>query len=430
MTPEPVASRMTPARWAMLLSLYVTQYLGIGFFLIALVAILRQKGMPLENLGLIYLLGTLWVFKFMWAPLVDRFGLRRVGHYRGWLVAMQAGMVALLLVLAGLDLDHQLPLILALCFLYTFLSATQDIAVDGLAYSLLLPSERGVGNGVQSAGGLLGSVIGGGAILMAYPSVGWRGCMILLALLTGVTLAQVLLFREPGRLGPVSDIRLHAARCWTFWRGQRRLRWLLMLLVYPLGISLGYALMTPILVDAGWGIDRIGFTLNVVGSLIGVLSSLAAGWLIRRVGRRPMLLGAALAQSVGLLALLPAALGQTSPVLVTGAIVVFFAVYSPVTAIMATLMMDHASPRSPATDYTLQYSLYFAGGIVAAMVSALLAGTFGYPAVVLLAAGTAGLALLLSLNFRLPQAAATVATDEETDDETDLAAVPVAAGRG
>ena len=430
MTPEPVASRMTPARWAMLLSLYVTQYLGIGFFLIALVAILRQKGMPLENLGLIYLLGTLWVFKFLWAPLVDRFGLRRVGHYRGWLVAMQTGMVAVLLVLAGLDLDHQLPLILALCFLYTFLSATQDIAVDGLAYSLLLPSERGVGNGVQSAGGLLGSVIGGGAILMAYPSVGWRGCMILLALLTGVTLAQVLLFREPGRLGPVSDIRLHAARCWTFWRGQRRLRWLLMLLVYPLGISLGYALMTPILVDAGWGIDRIGFTLNVVGSLIGVLSSLAAGWLIRRVGRRPMLLGAALAQSVGLLALLPAALGQTSPVLVTGAIVVFFAVYSPVTAIMATLMMDHASPRSPATDYTLQYSLYFAGGIVAAMVSALLAGTFGYPAVVLLAAGTAGLALLLSLNFRLPQAAATVATDEETDDETDLAAVPVAAGRG
>lgn len=396
------ASRMTRGRWAMFLSLYVTQYLGLGFFLIALIAILRQKGLPLEQLGLIYLLGTMWVIKVLWAPLVDRFGLRRLGHYRSWLIVMQAGMIGTLLAIGGLDLDHQLPQILALCFLYAFFSATQDIAADGLACSLLLPSERGIGNGVQSAGGLLGNVIGGGAVLMAYPTLGWQGSLMLLAGLTAVTLVQVLLLKEPPRLHAVGSMRDGATRFWTFWRGQKRLRWLLMLLVYPLGVSLGYALMTPILVDAGWGIDRIGFTLNVIGSLIGVLSSLAAGWLIRRHGRRSILLGAALAQAVGLLALMPAALGYTSAIMVTGAIVAFYVVYSPVTAIMATLMMDHASPASPATDYTLQYSLFFTGGFVAAMASAMLAGAFGYPAVVLLAVGSAVVALLLSLNVRLP----------------------------
>ncbi len=41
----------------LLFSLYTTQFLGLGFFLEAFVGILRQNGVPLENLGFIYMLG-------------------------------------------------------------------------------------------------------------------------------------------------------------------------------------------------------------------------------------------------------------------------------------------------------------------------------------------------------------------------------------
>lgn len=402
--------QMTPARWGMLLSLYVTQYLGLGFFLVAFVAILRQRGMPLENLGLVYLLGLTWMVKFLWSPLVDRFGSARLGHYRGWLIAMQAAMIATLAAIGGLDLDADLPLIFGLSFLFAFFSATQDIAADGLACRLLSPEQRGVANGMQSAGGLLGNVLGGGVVLMLYPVLEWRGSLLLLAGLTAVTLVQVVAFREPaGRHGAGGSVFAYVARGWTFWRGRGRGRWLLMLVVYPAGISLAYALLTPLLVDAGWSIDRIGFTLNVVGALVGVASSLAAGWLIRRLGRRLSLIGAALGQIAGLFFLLAPAGGVTSTLAVTVAVVAFYLAYSPVSTVLSTLMMDHAEPASPATDFTLQYSLFFTGGLVAAGLGTTLAGSIGYVGVTAVAIATATVALGLSLGFRLPAQAATPA---------------------
>ena len=40
----------------------------------------------------------------------------------------------------------------------------------------------GLGNGIQSAGGMIGNLLSGGAVLMAYPYLGWKGCMAILAL--------------------------------------------------------------------------------------------------------------------------------------------------------------------------------------------------------------------------------------------------------
>jgi hypothetical protein len=54
---ETTAKRMTPkplSTWLLLASLYMTQHFGLGFFWIALVAIMRRQCDPLERLGLIY----------------------------------------------------------------------------------------------------------------------------------------------------------------------------------------------------------------------------------------------------------------------------------------------------------------------------------------------------------------------------------------
>jgi len=91
--------------WSLLFSLYATQYVGISFLLVALVAILRSQGMPLEKLSIVYSLGIFWVFKFLWAPLIDRFSLRRFGHYRIWLLTLQAAMIINLFILGLYDLS-------------------------------------------------------------------------------------------------------------------------------------------------------------------------------------------------------------------------------------------------------------------------------------------------------------------------------------
>ena len=73
-------------RLRLITALYFTQWLGVGFLTIGLVAILREGGTPLATLGLLQTIGIIWPLKFLWAPLVDRYGCSRRGHYRSWLI--------------------------------------------------------------------------------------------------------------------------------------------------------------------------------------------------------------------------------------------------------------------------------------------------------------------------------------------------------
>lgn len=157
---------------------------------------------------------------------------------------------------------------------------------------------------------------------------------------------------------------------------------MIILLLYPLGICLAYGLITPLLVDAGWSLERIGFSINIVGSLIGMLSALAVGWLIRRFGRKPVMFGTALAMGFGLLLLLGPALGATDDLTVAAAISALFLLYSPAAAVLSTVMMDNARRGAAGTDFTLQYCVYALVGFTAGGAGLGLAGVFGYTAVI------------------------------------------------
>ena len=166
--------------------------------------------------------------------------------------------------------------------------------------------------------------------------------------------------------------------------------------------SLAYALITPILVDAGWRMERIGFSVNVVGSSLGVLAALSTGWLLTKLGRRKALIGAALVQIPGIAVIALPVFGYTSDMVATLSIGLFFLLYNPAATVLATVMMDHASFESPATDYTFQYSLnmFVAMGMMSAGAGRRATILFGYAGVLALAVLTAVIAALLSLRYQ------------------------------
>ena len=94
---------MKPANWILIASLYVTQFLPVSFFFMGLPAILRAQGKTLEEIGALYLLGFVWVFKILWAPMIDRLSFGRLGHYRGWLIVMQTAMIGMLLLISSVS---------------------------------------------------------------------------------------------------------------------------------------------------------------------------------------------------------------------------------------------------------------------------------------------------------------------------------------
>ncbi|MFU2208091.1 MAG: MFS transporter [Desulfovibrionaceae bacterium] len=385
---------MTPSRWLLLGSLYITQYLGQGFFMIALVAILRSRGASLEKAGLVYLMGVCWMAKPLWAHHVDRIRFGRLGHYRGWLLAAQSGMVATLLVIGQLDVVRDFYVVLGFCLLLALLSATQDVAADALACLLLSPGQRGMGNAVQAAGGLLGNVIGGGVVLMAYPHVGWRACLLILAGGTALSLGQLLFFREPQRPVRSNVAEVGFRRLWRFWKEPGRGRWLLVLLLAPCGCGMGFGLITPMLTDGGWSMERIGLVTNVGGSLTGALAAALAGWAVQRLPRRTALIVISALQIVGVAALLPVAEMRVGVGATVACLTFFYLCPSLLMVIATTLIMDHASPESPATDFTLQYSVFHTTGYISAGASTVLAQHWGYP-------GAISAAVLLTMGLFL-----------------------------
>ena len=69
---------------------------------------------------------------------------------------MQSLMVVVLCFLANLDVTTDFGAIYLLCIVMAVCGATQDIATDALVCSLLTEEERGMGNGIQTAGGMFG----------------------------------------------------------------------------------------------------------------------------------------------------------------------------------------------------------------------------------------------------------------------------------
>ena len=184
------------ARYRLLAVVYGSQFFPLAFFLYGLTAVLREHGMALERIALLQLLALVWVAKFAWAPLVDRYGWRRLGHYRGWLLIVQALLVGVVLALVPVDVVQDLPLVLGLVGAIAVLSATHDIAADATAVRLLEPSERGVGSGIQKAGGYFGLMVGGGAMLIVYDRLGWVVALAVLAVLTALPLPILVGWRE------------------------------------------------------------------------------------------------------------------------------------------------------------------------------------------------------------------------------------------
>ncbi|SCL35739.1 Predicted arabinose efflux permease, MFS family [Micromonospora nigra] len=383
---EASAPGRAPARtYSLLAGLYVSQFLGLGFFYTGLAAILRDRGASLEQLGVAQLLGLFWALKFLWSPLVDRFGSTRHGHYRSWLLVLQPAMAVGLLGLLVVDPVDDFGSLMLLAGLVVLLSATQDIAADALAVRALDPAARGLGNGIQVAGGYLGNMLGGGGVLIIYDRWGWTAAVVALAAFTLLPAAQVWRHREPAR--PVAAGRVGLGVLVSVFRVPGVARWALGLLpLFWIGISGAYSLVTPMLVDAGWSLSAIGTVVNVVGGVVAMLGAVGGGLLVRRLGRRRAMLAFGIAQLLAIAGLLPLALGSGGSTAAAVAAIGLSTAYAATSTVVNTINMDLSRPESAGTDFTVLASFSFLASLLAGSVGLAVAGRVGYPAVLVGAA--------------------------------------------
>jgi len=176
---------------------------------------LTVEGLDLKTIGFFALAGLPYTFKFVWAPLLDRFEPGAQGWFgrrRGWLVITQLALAILCWVLAGLDPKTEIAAVGTCAVLLAFFSASQDVAFDAYRADLLPAQERGAGAAVSVLGYRLAMLVSGGlALVLADQWLGWSnmyravGILFVLLAAAGLLTPRVSESKTPNPAGTQSS---------------------------------------------------------------------------------------------------------------------------------------------------------------------------------------------------------------------------------
>lgn len=221
------------------------------------------SGINIITIGLLGLVGQPYVFKFIWAPLMDRFDIPWLGRRRGWMLIAQ---ILLLVSIISMSLFNPAlhPVLLgAMGLLVAFLSASQDITINAYSTDILLPEERGMGSAMTVAGYRIAMVVSGGGALIMAAEIGWHWTYVIMGFMMCIGMLATLAAPKP--VGPtalpetLSKAIVNPLKDLVY--RQSGLIVLLFIFLYKLSYEFVLA-MTPIFL-----LRNLGFTLIQVGAI-------------------------------------------------------------------------------------------------------------------------------------------------------------------
>ena len=164
---------------------------GLPFYMFSTVLVLRLQahGVALVVLGFFAWVQLLPTFKFVWAPLLDRYDIPGFGRFwgkrRGWIMLAQLGIFTAMAAMAFTASDASLGVTALFAVLLAFWTTTLEVAADAWRIELAPTQEQ---QGPIAAANLWGYrtamvAAGSGALLIAdQPGWGWTGAYLAIAL--------------------------------------------------------------------------------------------------------------------------------------------------------------------------------------------------------------------------------------------------------
>lgn len=262
---------------------------------------LTESNVSLMQIGSISLLGWPYIFKFLWAPLMDQFKLPFFGKRKGWVVLTQIFLAIAIFILANINPNENLSFLFSVAVMVAIISASQDIAIDAYRTNMLQPPERGLGATYFVFAFRMGMLVAGGLALIFADHIGWKYTYEIMAALILCSLIPTVL------APPVEDIEPAATNVFaTMWASltdilQRPgIVWLLLLIMfYKFGDALALQLMTNFLLHGlGFSLTQIGMAYKLLGFIAIFLGGFAGGVFLLRLSLYHALLYFGLAQAI------------------------------------------------------------------------------------------------------------------------------------
>lgn len=376
-------------------ALHMAQYFPAAFTAVALPAIFRAEGLPLEMFWLFALPAIPRWFKWLIALPVDSYGSHRFGYRKSWIAPCTLIGALLYFSLSFFDPSHEtVYLIVAILFVKSAIMAAQDVAVDAMATETLTNANRTVGTSIIIFMGYLGGVIGGG-MMSGLEKFGWSSIMTVASIM--LMAAALPAIMRPESPPPAARQRRQAqgegASLGKLLRRPESRYVLPFMYLFGFSGALFNSLISVFLVDRGFSLTEIGIILPIATFLgIGGGALLTPIFVSRWGLQGAAVIGIATLPIEGLVFAWFATSTTLPPI---AAMIPILALLNFTTSIYTFAVNNSryrwASKAQAATEFSMQSSIWNGGVWTAGTVAGFLAAWLGWMTffVVVAAIGTA-----------------------------------------
>ncbi len=369
--------------------LYFAEGLPFTFLRTSVVpAFLKDMGASLQTIGYTSLLGIPYTFKLLWSPLIDIFWRRR--H---WTLALQLTLVTMLVFLAFLiSIPNGMTYWWVGFGICAFLSASQDIAIDGFYLEALDEKEQAAYAGLRIAAYRVSMILGTSIPLMIAGKFNWFLGFLSCAGLLGIVWVynffflpkppaplkentqEVLSFKEKF----LDHLKKYGLAFKTYIDQERIVLIIVFMLLYKLGDAMLFSMNTPFLLDLGVTKFQLGWVSGTVGKVASIAGGIGGGiWAAKR-GLRKGLWELALFMNVTILAYVWMAYHKPpfTEIVIVHALEQFAAGVG--TTAFVIFQMRTCKAEFKAAHYAIATSIMAFGPMISGPIGGYLASHFGY----------------------------------------------------
>jgi PAT family beta-lactamase induction signal transducer AmpG len=234
------------------------------------------SGVSLIGIGFLNLVGQPYAYKFLWAPLFDRYIPPLFGRRRGWILLTQLAIVIIIISMAFLTPQRSPVTLAILALILAFCAASQDVNLDAYRTDLLDPEERALGSALWISGYRIAMLVSGALALILAEYLGWHIAIIIMAAFMTVGIVTTMLC-ETTKTDLDVPQSLKAAiyePFQEFFTRKCAILILVFIIFYKLGDAFALSLSTAFyLRGVGFSLAEVGTvmkTMTLLGSLLGL----------------------------------------------------------------------------------------------------------------------------------------------------------------
>ncbi|UCF77299.1 MAG: MFS transporter [Betaproteobacteria bacterium] len=382
MRPADYLKVFTNRRIAAVLLLGFASGLPLALTAGTLQAWLAVENVDITTIGLFTLAGQPYIYKFLWAPFMDRFVPPIFGRRRGWILIAQLGLLATIAFMGTLSPRETPWLLGGTALVVAFLSASQDVVIDAYRTDVLHETERGAGAAISVMGYRIAMLVSGGlALVLADQVLGWSGMYFLMASLMVIGMVATWFAPEPEDAG-----RAPATLGAAFVEPLREFltrngAWLLLLLIvlYKLGDAFAGTLTTAFLIrGVGFSATDVGAINKALGLAATITGALVGGAWMAGLGLYRALMIFGVLQALTNLGFMALAMAGKSYSLMVAAVAAENMCGGMGTAAFVALLMSLCNHRFSATQYALLSALAAVGRVYVGPASGYLVAALGW----------------------------------------------------